>query len=246
MSETFEQFVARVNSANFRFAVGNPASGYSTTWTAFGNRGDYYIGSRVFMGSQKISLHASGICRVALTNKQHDALLEDGLDQPADRAMTKWRRPKTPDVGAVHVASILFPTDYLKLTEEPKGTHKKPLFIFDAAPAGQAVEMGFFYSREDQAAMEERYLRIGHPIVCTTLESGEHVTAIARITEFDRSLLPSQEIMDKTPGNILSKEVLEIKDSLPNLTASFWNAPGDGGTLKLIEVGGIVLKRNQG
>jgi hypothetical protein len=44
--ETLEQFEARINRANFRFAVGNPCRGFSSTWTAFGNSDDYYIGSR--------------------------------------------------------------------------------------------------------------------------------------------------------------------------------------------------------
>lgn len=239
-----EDFIERVNATNFRFAVGNSSRGFSSTWTAFGNAGDYYIGARPSMGSIKVSLHASGICRIALTDKQYIELEKEGLHQPADRALLKWRRAKTPEIGAAHVASVIFPTDYLSLKDEPKSRHKKPLFIFDPAAPGRAVEFGFFYSWEDEASMEERYAKIGKTIVCTTLDSGEHVTVVARITGFDRACLPSQEQADKAPGNILSKEVLNIERELSQLTATFWNEPKDGETLKLVEIGGMSLRRN--
>jgi hypothetical protein len=242
--ETFEQFTDRINRANFRFAVGHPSRGFSTVWTAFGNRDDYYIGSRSFMGSQKVSLHTSGICRVALTSRQYDMLAEQGLPQPADRAATKWQRPRTPRTGAAHVASIIFPTDYLRIMDEPKGTRKKPLFIFEPAPPGQAIEFGIFYSREDEAAMEERYRQIGQAIVHTTLEGGEQVTVVARISSFDQAWLPLPAQMNTTRGNIISRAVLDTSGDLPNLTATLWNESGDGGTLKLVEIGGASLKRN--
>jgi hypothetical protein len=242
-SETLEQFIERASHANFRFAVGNPSRGFSTTWTAFGNRSDYYIGSRSFMGSQKISLHASGICRVALTNRQFDELAAEGLTQPADRAIVKWRRADTPQAGAQHVASVIFPTDYLGVIEQPRGSYRKPLFIFDAAPAGQAVEFGFFFSREEQSAIREQYLKIGQPIVCTTLESGEHVTVVAKISEFDKAYLPSQAQLDKASGTVFSRSALDNRDELPNLTATFWNDPRDGDALRLVEVGGVTLRR---
>jgi hypothetical protein len=241
--EALEEFIERINSTNLRFAVGNSSCGFSSVWTAFGNRSDYYIGARPAMGSTKISLHASGICRVALTDKQFNALEAEGLTQPPDRAMIKWRRAKTPETGAVHIASVIFPTDYLSITEEPRGTHKKPLLIFEAAPPGQAVEFGFFYSYEDEVSMEKRYARIGQSIVCTTLDNGERVTILVRITEFDRACLPSQDQADKAPGLILSKDVFNTERELSNLTATFWNDPKDGETLRLVEIGGMKLRR---
>jgi hypothetical protein len=35
----------------------------------FGTKSDYYIGARSVFGSIKISLHESGVCRLALTEK---------------------------------------------------------------------------------------------------------------------------------------------------------------------------------
>jgi hypothetical protein len=201
------------------------------------------MGARHVMGSSKISLHQSGICRVALTEKHDNALPGDGLTQPPDRAMIKWKRPPTPEVGTAHVASIIFPTEFLKLPQ-PQGTLKKPLIIFDAAAPGKAVEVGFFYSREEQATLEPKLLKIGHPIVWTKLDNGEMITVVVREADFDRTVLPSQDTLDRSPGKILSKDVHAIKGEMRNLTGTFWNEPGDGGTLMLIEVGGISLRRN--
>ena len=243
-SDQVADFVRRLERTNFRFAVGSAEAGHSSMWTAFGTGNEYYIGARHVMGSSKISLHQSGICRVALTEKHFSALLSDGLTQPRDRALIKWKRPPTPDIGAAHVASIIFPTEFLKLPE-PQGIPKKPLIIFGAAPPGKAVEIGFFYSREDPATLEPKLLQIGHPIVCTTLDNGEMITVVAREADFDRAVLPSQDKLDKSSSNIHSKDVHAIKDELKNLTGMFWNDPGDVGSLMIIEVGGMSLRRNE-
>jgi hypothetical protein len=96
-------------------------AGYLSPWAAFGSGNEYYIGARHAMGSSKISLHQSGICRIALTEKHFAALPAEGLTQPSDRVMVKWKRQPTPEIGAAHVASIIFPTEFLKL-REPQGT----------------------------------------------------------------------------------------------------------------------------
>jgi hypothetical protein len=242
--EQVEDFIRRLNRTNFRFAVGSNEAGYSSPWTAFGSGNEYYIGARHALGSSKISLHQSGVCRVALTEKHFDALPGEGLVQPSDRAIVKWKRQPTPEIGAVQVASIIFPTEFLKLPE-PQGTAKKPLIIFRAAPQGKAVEIGFFYSREEPATLEPKLLKIGRPVVCTKLKNAETITVVAREADFDRTVLPSQTQMDKSSGNILSKEVHAIKTEMKNLTGMFWNAPVDGGSLMMIEVGGMSLRRNE-
>jgi hypothetical protein len=235
-----EDFFNRVTNANIRFAVGSPEFGYSATWTAFARRNEYYIGARNVMGLTKISLHSSGICRVALTDTQFRALAEQGLEQPPDRAFVKWNKKSTPLVGAHHVFTVVFPTDYLK-QPKPQGTVKKPLVIFGAAPAGKAVEVGFFYSREDQRTLEAKFDRIGRAVICTTLDNGDTVSLVKRVADFDRSVLPSQDKMDRARATMLTKDMHNVEDEH---TGMFWNKPDDGGTLILIEVGGITLRRN--
>jgi len=71
------------------------------------------------------------------------------------------------------------------------------------------------------------------------------ITVVAREADFDLAVLPSQDKLDKAAGNILSKDVQAIKDEMSNLTGMFWNAPGDGGSLMMIKVGGMSLRRNE-
>ena len=75
--------------------------------------------------------------------------------------------------------------------------------------------------------------------------NGEMITVVAREADFDRAVLPSQDKLDKAAGNILSKDAHEIKGESSNLTGMFWNAPGDGGSLMMIEIGGMRLRRNE-
>jgi hypothetical protein len=241
-----EKFEACMNRPDFkfRFAVGDPEHNFSTTWSAFGHRNEYYLGARAFMGSTKISLHNSGTCRVAIIDTQFEELAIRGLPRPADRALTKWKRKPTPDVGAVHVASVVFPTDYLKKTDTPIGTAKKPLTIFSPAPSGSAVEVGFFYSREPAEALEPKLVKIGKPLIRATLDNGESVSIVVRQAKFDPAFLPTRE---KSEGiKKLVHVVIPVGAEMSDLTAAVWNSPADDGTgcLYIVEVGGVAARRN--
>jgi hypothetical protein len=240
----FQDLQARLSRTSLRFAACGP-KGHSASWTAFGQGNDYYIGSRNLMGSQKISLHASRICRVALTQQHYNSLPAQGLLQPLDRAIVKWRRPETPETGAVHVASVIFPSDHM-VQSQPTGSYRKPLIIFGDAPLGKAFDFGFFFSREDSKALEDRFLRIGQPLCSTKLADGTTVSLVSRLIDFDPSVLPNQQQMDGTAGRILSPEIKRLNDGeeVSGLTAMFWNAPKDGESLTLYEIGGVSLRRN--
>jgi hypothetical protein len=129
-----ENFARRLTRKKFGFAVGTPAGHYSSVWYALGQKSDYYIGTRSFMGSQKISLHRTtptSTCRLALSREQLAELKEQWRDAPDDRAFVEWRHELAPVDGFVHVVSLIFPTDYLR--QPPP---KKKFEIYDAAPPG--------------------------------------------------------------------------------------------------------------
>jgi hypothetical protein len=203
-----ESFMQRLIRTNFRFAVGSVETGYSTQWAAFGTSNEYYIGARHAMGSSKLSLHQSGICRVAMTEKHFHSLSGDGLTQPPDRALIKWKRAPTPDIGAAHVVSIIFPTEFLKSPNEPQGTPKKPLIIFGAAPPGKAVEIGFFYSREDSATLGPKLLEIGQPIICTQLDDREMITVVARVADLIAACCPRRTNWTSHPATSFRRSYL--------------------------------------
>jgi hypothetical protein len=239
----FIRTVEDPKKGRFRFAAIGP-KGHSATWTAFGRGNEYYVGARPLMGSMKVSLHGSGVCRVALTEKHYQALPLEGLSQPADRAFLKWKRAEIPLKGAVHVASIVFPSDHLVLPQ-PAGSSGKPVVIFGDAPLGNAVEVGFFFSREDLINMEDRFLRIGKPILGTTLEDGTVVSVVVREIEFDASVLPQQEKLNNAACTVLSRELHQIEHEQGDFTGLFWTKPADGQTFFLYEIGGVALRRRQ-
>src|SRR3954452_6271116 len=100
------------------------------------------MGNRSFFRLKKISLHPSRICKVALTNEHMKGLREQELDAPDDKASVTWSRVPAPVEDAVHVVSLIFPTDYLRLPA-PELVPGKPVLPVEAAPPGKAIEFGF-------------------------------------------------------------------------------------------------------
>ncbi len=139
---------------------------------------------------------------------------------------------------------LIFPLDYLR-NDAPETTPKKRAIVFTADAPGEAVEFGFFYSRETVETLEPKLAQIGQPLFQVTLENGEAIHVIARIRRFDAAVLPSSEKMSAegmTPLNpkALPKPGAEQTD----LNAVLWNAPEDGETFQILEIGGVTLRRN--
>jgi hypothetical protein len=101
------------------------------------------------------------------------------FDRPDDRALVTWKRSVSPATDAICVVILVFPTDRLTLGH-PGGTRSKPLLILEPAPAGMAVEVGFFYSCEPLETLEAKFLTIGIPIFGWDLPDGESVSMVAR------------------------------------------------------------------
>jgi hypothetical protein len=240
-----EHYEARMmrRDFQFRFAVGSPEQGYSTVWGAWAWGNEFYIAARAMMGSTKISLHQSGNCRLAINEEKWKELAARGLPLPDDRAFTKWKRKPTPEAGAVHVASVLFPTDYLRNAAAPQGTAKRPLKLFTPAPPGGAVEVSFFYSREASETLEAKFAKLCLPLLRVTLDNGESVSIMVRKTEFDNKFLPPPEKLEKLSGPVHIE--MPAGTEMSDLTAAVWNSPVEDGTGTLIiaEIGGVALRR---
>jgi hypothetical protein len=88
------------------------------------------------------------------------------------------------------VASIFFPTDFLR----GEGVAKSPgklKFCLPMAPPGQATEVGLFYSIEQPANLEPRFVRqLSTPILYMTLPSGEYVSIVVRHVSFNALQVP--------------------------------------------------------
>jgi hypothetical protein len=235
----FEEF-KRGFSKQVRFAVRSPAERYSAAWMTFDSHGNFYIGARSVMGSQKISLHRSRICRLAFDKRYFGSAVERGLiPTEEDRVLVKWRRPLTPAIGAVLVVGLVFPTDFLHLNA-PAASVKKPFIYLDAAPQGKAVEVAFFYSREPVTTLEPELLQFGSPLFWTDLGCGDMVWMVAREADFHATAFPSDEALNSISGRFLDRGAFE-KASVErrNLTAHLWNAPNEHEPLILMEIGGV-------
>jgi hypothetical protein len=241
------EFERRFCKNGVRFAVREPTGRHSSVWSALGDKNDYYIGVRSLMGgSTKISLHKSRVCKLGLTKEHFEFAVERGLIPPGeDKAFVQWRRPPAPDTGAELVVVLVFPTDFLR-SDALTVTVKKPLVIFEAAAQARAVEIGFFYSREAGITLEPKLLEFGKPLFWTELDNGETVWMVSRDADFDPSVLPSTEEINSGAERLLNPDAFaEVSVEERGLTGAFWTPPKDGEALRVIEIGGISMKRNK-
>jgi hypothetical protein len=241
VEKAFDGFIERINKHRLRFALGNGNGKYSGTWVAWGHGCNFYIGARSILGSMKISLHESGICRVALTEQRMKLLAVQGLQCPSDRAFIKWRRAPTPETGAALAVSLTFPTRYFRLPS-PVGTPKTPTLILDTKPEWEAAEIGFFYTREPSSSLGSKLKQVGIPMFHVELEDGEAVSIVVRRGTFDPAVLPTPEMLNRAAMRKFTRD-LEAAIDKPILTAALWSDPKDGEALHVTEIGGVTLKR---
>ena len=167
----------------FRFYIRDEADRQrSSVWFAHHDGDDVYISVGMLGGHMKLSLHRDRNCQFGMVRRYAEKLAAGGLTAMRP---TRWMRPVTPQEGAFHAASVFFPTDFLRSTGEMQRSHKLK-FSLPMAPAGQAIEVGFFYSREAPESLEDRFIaRLATPILYMNLPSGEFVSAVARPVLFD-------------------------------------------------------------
>lgn len=165
-----------------RFAVGSrdgPQSSVRCFWT---NRNDVYLTLRGQLGGvQKLSFHASGICRRAFT-KEHGRPVT-----MRDRVMIKWRRMETPPRGSnlgAGALTLIVPTAYLSTTI---ARPDKPVRWVEPAPAGGATAIDLFFTMETGERVEELFAHRGerHVLHHATLPRGESVTLAWAHVEYD-------------------------------------------------------------
>ncbi len=83
----------------------------SSLWFAHHSKNDVYVSVGVLGGRLKLSLHRDRNCQFGMVRRYAELLNDRGLTPI--RAI-RWRRPQTPERGAFHIASVFFPTDFLR------------------------------------------------------------------------------------------------------------------------------------
>ena len=235
------QLLANFDIDKFRFGVFHEDKLISSVWFMDNHGDDIYLGVRGLSGKYKLSLHQSGVCQFAITSPHWNNLQSNNLDLPEDRTFARWKRQSTPEKGAILAAFITFPSAFLtQETEIPE--FKKPLYLLESAPPGQAVVVRLLFHAESPSELEGQLAQIGLPIISLQLPSGEHLSIVARHEAFD----PKHLAILAQAGNLkmLSINSPSPGEQISDLKAHIHNRPTDGEALHIIEVSGLVLKNN--
>lgn len=225
-----------------RFGVGSKAQRRSSLWVIVCNKDDVYVGVRGLTGLIKVSLHKFGGSSVAFSRRYLEQVASAGLDVPSDRAFVRWKRSATPTSGAVHVMSILFPSDFLLLNAPPQ-LLTKPVYYLKPAPQGHAIEIGLFYSKEPPATLGDKLAKISIPMFNAQLPCGEYVSLVGRIVPFDKT---QYDGLKGTLKRLRKDAIPEFGQEWKNVSAMLFNEPNDGEALQLIELTGFTFRRGDG
>jgi hypothetical protein len=160
----------------------------------------------------------------------------EGIAIPA-KTVLEWALPKPGPLGAVHAASLILPADYCRGAALSDRSRKNTLVF--GIEDGCCAEIGVFISHEHPATLEARFMAIGKQMFVISLDNKMHIFMVARSRSFDCACLPSDEQTARARALLLETEGAPDND---NLNAILWNDPGDGGTLQVIDVGGVRWK----
>jgi hypothetical protein len=172
---------------SFRFAVTDGQGKRAGSWKCFTFTGkgkhDVYLTCREIGQTCKVSLHQSGVWRIAWLPGVLEMHLELPLPPDRDRVMLRWERPPEIAPGITLALRLLVTSGAVCVPENPPlpaGTIR-----LNAPPVGQVVEVSFVYTPQvakfthcpGQRAM-------GTELVGSLdLDNGERVWAVHRRTD---------------------------------------------------------------
>ena len=235
-----KSFADRIRNDSVRITIGNDESGYSGQWAFWTNKADLYFGVRSIAGLMKVSLHQSGVCRVAFTKQFADTLEDKQLPRGGNRAFTVWRRPETPASGALLVASILFPTAFLCCDPPPK---KKLNMIMAPASKDAAIELGLFFHRVSPDDIADGFAKMGTPYVSCDLGENEWVSFVFRETPFDAKGF-AEMVKGKWPGKATASREFQPGESI-DANMLILNDPKEEGHLCICEAGNVIVSKSE-
>lgn len=223
-----------------RFGARSAEGRYSSLWFARRSGSDLYLGLRSLGGKFKLSLHKDGNAQVSVTYEHFAGLPNEGVPPPPSRHFTRWRMPQLSDTGAVHVASVVFPSRFLAPGPAPCPTER---VYWLAAPENGAVELGLFYTRVLPHKM--RFEHGARPRLTTSLQDGRFVLAVTRETEFDEARVLGG-FLGQRRVYALSRELWESHpgDVLAGCAGFLWSDVRDGGAVVIWDIRGVDIRRD--
>lgn len=232
-SDDRERDLERAFRKRIRLVAENPTGQLSNVWMFWGNNNDFYFGSKTILHSLKVSLHENGRGYVAFDRRYFLQKRAEGIAIPR-KELLEWELPKPALHGAVRAASLILPADYCRSGPLSDESRKKTLVL--GVEASCCAEIGVYLSHEHPTTLEAKLEPLGRPMFVTTLDNNMYVSLVARSRPFDRACLPSGGQTARAPSLLLDTEAIPDSD---DLAAVLWNAPGDGGALQIIDVGGV-------
>ena len=183
------EFAARMSVRpkpnTYRFAVGTPQSVESSIWRMWVHGNDVYLGAREALRAFKVSLHESGIWRIAWVEDLKRP------DSASDRVIVKWNRPGefapgwTPSVGIV--LSSVQPARPFK----PRGIDDDRLTWFQPPASGKKLLFKVLFSPSGFTKSDLRGVSLKQDRLATCMDKsdGERVWLVARegdLSDFER------------------------------------------------------------
>lgn len=227
-----------------RFAVRATPDKCSAAWVIFSHGDDIYVGNRALSGVVKTSLHKDRNCHVAIEDRVARQIRAQG-GQLSDRHHVRWQRNVTPAIGAVHVLSVYFPTQFL-WKPEPKQEPGKTIDLLRAAPLGEMLEVAIFYARVAEAQAIASFARGGYPLYSMALSTGETAWTVVRYRPFDPRIVPDPRSAQRF-ARTYSRRALAMQpgERMEGLTAlvCFDPVPPQN-TVIVMEVGPMTLTKN--
>jgi hypothetical protein len=196
------------------------------------------FGAKIISDTVKVSVHENGRGYLAYDKPYFVKKRAEGIAIPA-KTVLEWALPKPALAGAVHAASLILPAEYCRAAPLSDSSRKKTLVL--GIEDGCCAEIGVFLSHEHPATLEAKLMALGKPMFVVTLKNEMHVSLLARSRPFDRACLPSVEQTAQAQRLLLETEGILDND---NLNAMLWTNPGDGGTLQVIDIGGVRWKNH--
>jgi hypothetical protein len=174
---------ARKRDPVIRFAVGSPEAPYSAVWRLFTKGNDVFVSGRLMGRYLKISLHASGVWRLAWTEESQ--ILANGTN---DRVIHRWRRPPQFRPGWTRGISIVVPWTpigrHFRAVDAPAG---KPVQWLRAPAPGYKVVFTVLYAAPDRPKGAWEWIREpgDRSLGRLLLPNGENVYVAVRRARLD-------------------------------------------------------------
>lgn len=231
----------------FRFCVQDDQGRIrSSHWFVSHARDNLYLGASVLGGRFKVSLHPPGAAsdgcdsQVGFTRRYAEQASAEGITNIM--RPIRWKRANTPDVGALHVVSIAFPTDFL-LVSHAAPEKKQVRFAFPTASSGKATCVDVLLSRRSPETLEDALIHAGFsPVAWIGLPQGDYAIVAGRTVNFAPANIPDWDLVGPqmkalvgapAPGRTIYGASAIIVGKRPE-----GNRP-----LRLIQVSGLSVQR---